>query len=149
MVQAPFSIVGEKAKKFPYICRSSEQTMSLFNQLYQINSFEQSENKVLASVQINPSHPIFEGHFPHQPVTPGVCMMQIIKELGEKFYGSSLQLRSARNVKFMAVINPLEQPNILVELLFDQDEAGLISIKSTTSYTDTVALKFSGVYDKK
>jgi 3-hydroxyacyl-[acyl-carrier-protein] dehydratase len=123
--------------------------MSLFNQFYHIQSFEKSDQKVVASVQIDPAHPIFKGHFPHQPVTPGVCMMQIIKELGEKYCGIPLKLRSAKNVKFMAVINPLEQPNILLELLFEGEEAGPLTIKSTTSYADTVALKFSGVFEKK
>ena len=28
-------------------------------------------------VEIDPTHPIFEGHFPDQPVLPGVCMVQI------------------------------------------------------------------------
>jgi 3-hydroxyacyl-[acyl-carrier-protein] dehydratase len=33
-----------------------------------------------ASFLLNPKHAIFAGHFPGQPVVPGVCMLQIIKE---------------------------------------------------------------------
>ena len=124
--------------------------MSLFNQFYEIRSFDTTDSqKVVATVHIDQYHPIFKGHFPHQPVTPGVCMMQIIKELGEKWCSKPLMLKSAKNVKFMAVINPVEEPNILVELLFEEDGDGLLTIKSTTSFADTVALKFSGIFEKK
>lgn len=74
-------------------------------------------------------------------------MMQIIKELGEKWADTPLQLKKARNVKFMAIINPYENAEISIELQFEEVTDGL-SIKSTTSFAQTVALKFSGVFQK-
>lgn len=121
--------------------------MSLLRDFYTVIGFEQiAENTCLASLTIHKDHPVFTGHFPGNPVTPGVCMMQIIKELGEKWSGSSLQLTKARNVKFMAIINPEKNENIKVEMLFEKDGEDTLSIKSTTSFEDTVALKFSGTF---
>lgn len=75
-------------------------------------------------------------------------MMQIIKELTEKWASDTLVLKKARNVKFMAIINPQEHPTIQVAL--DVEEAdGVFLVKSTTSFEDTVALKFSGVFQKE
>lgn len=122
--------------------------MSLFKDFYTILSFDtELSNTAKASLRLNKDHPVFTGHFPGQPVTPGVCMMQIIKELGEKWANTPLQLRTARNVKFMAIINPFETADIDVELQFEEVEDGL-SIKSTTSFAATIALKFSGVFQK-
>lgn len=76
-------------------------------------------------------------------------MMQIIKELAEKWTQSPLMLKNARNVKFMAIINPEQHPNIKVDLDVEEEKGeGLLYVKSTTSYEDTVALKFSGVFQK-
>ncbi len=121
--------------------------MSLLHDFYSIAAFTADGPKVSASISINSAHPVFKGHFPNHPVTPGVCMMQIIKELAEKWAECSLVLKKARNVKFMAIINPDNHPNIRVELDVEEED-GLLSIKSTTSFEDTTALKFSGVFQK-
>lgn len=121
--------------------------MSLFHDFYSIAAFTADGPKVLASISINKAHPVFKGHFPNNPVTPGVCMMQIIKELAEKWAECSLVLKKARNVKFMAIINPDNHPNIQVELDVEEED-GLLSVKSTTSFEDTMALKFTGVFQK-
>lgn len=121
--------------------------MSLLHDFYTISSFSTENGKVSASIVINSGHPVFQGHFPNRPVTPGVCMMQIIKELVERWCSHPLILRKARNVKFMAIINPEIQPNIQVTLDVEE-EGGLISVKSTTSFEDTVALRFNGIFEK-
>lgn len=59
---------------------------------------------------MNPNHQVFEGHFPNNPITPGVCMMQIIKEVTEGFVLKDLFLSKVSNVKFMATINPFINP---------------------------------------
>lgn len=121
--------------------------MSLLHDFYSVGAFTVDGQKVSASIAINGNHPVFNGHFPGNPVTPGVCMMQIIKELAEKWASCPLMLKNARNVKFMAIINPLLNPNIRIELDVEEEDE-LLSIRSTTSFEDTLALKFSGVFQK-
>ena len=43
-----------------------------------------NETDWVVQVMLNPQHVIYNGHFPQQPVVPGVCMLQIIKECIEK-----------------------------------------------------------------
>lgn len=122
--------------------------MSLLHDFYSVDAFTAEGPKVSASISLNGSHAVFQGHFPGNPVTPGVCMMQIIKELTERWAASPLMLKTARNVKFMAIINPSLTPNIRVELDVEEEGEGVLSVKSTTSFEDTMALKFSGVFQK-
>ena len=80
-------------------------------------------------------------------MTPGVCMMQIVKELTEEFTGKKLFLKSASNVKFMAIINPFETPELTLNLDITENEDG-IKVKNTTSFGETIALKLSASYIK-
>lgn len=123
--------------------------MELINDFYKILNIDESEsNKLSALVKIDKFHSIFKGHFPDHPVTPGVCTMQIIKELSEKWSGSDLMLKTARNVKFMAIINPELNEDVQFELQFEELNSEELSVKSTVSIEDNPALKFSGVFQK-
>lgn len=61
-----------------------------------------NETDWVVQVMLNPQHAIYSGHFPQQPVVPGVCMLQIIKECIEKIQPSSpaIQADSIMQVSF-------------------------------------------------
>ncbi len=107
-----------------------------------------SESKYIASITLNKNHAIFKGHFPGNPVTPGVCMMQIIKELTENILNVSLTMVSTSNVKFMALINPEVNAELKLDLEISENDAAEIKVKNTTSFDETVALKLSNTYKK-
>jgi 3-hydroxyacyl-[acyl-carrier-protein] dehydratase len=79
---------------------------------------------------------------------PGVCMIQIIKELTESVTKSSLIIQTLTNVKFMALINPETNPELRLELDITTTDDDLVKVKNTTYFNDTVALKLSNVYKK-
>lgn len=119
---------------------------SILNNFYTVQSQEEQENGAYkVSISLNPSHDIFKGHFPGNPVTPGVCMMQIIKEITENICKKSLFVKSANNIKFMAIINPNETPNLVLDLNIDEKEDE-IKVKNTTLFGETIALKMSITY---
>lgn len=122
-------------------------TESILNNFYELKSQESENNIFKAKITLNQDHEIFQGHFPGNPVTPGVCMMQIVKELTEYFTDSKLFLKSASNVKFMAIINPFETPDLLLELDIKEKD-GELKVKNTTSFGETIALKLSVTYTK-
>ena len=56
----------------------------LQNNFYTLSSRNDNEKDTIsATVLIDKNHPIFKGHFPEKPVLPGVCLMQIIKDILE------------------------------------------------------------------
>ncbi|MFT3909624.1 MAG: 3-hydroxyacyl-ACP dehydratase [Ferruginibacter sp.] len=105
-----------------------------------------TDKKVVATLDINAQHKIFEGHFPGQPVVPGVCMMQMIKEMVEAETNNKLQLRTADHLKFLAVINPVENPSIIAELSYDNNEAGNINVSGKLYKNEVTFLKFKGSF---
>ncbi|MDH7446733.1 3-hydroxyacyl-ACP dehydratase [Aquimarina sp. 2201CG14-23] len=112
----------------------------LIADLYKINEDTVRDGVQTTSITLNPDNEVFKGHFPGNPVTPGVCMLQIIKELTENRVGRSLFLKKASNVKFMAVINPEKTPDLIITNDFTDSEDE-IKVKNTFKYDDTIALK--------
>lgn len=118
----------------------------LLQDFYKINSLNKVSDQLFsAEITLNDKHEVFKGHFPGNPVTPGVGMMQIIKELTEEITDKKLFLSNASNVKFMALINPEITPDLKLELdiAVTNNE---VKVKNTTSFGETIALKLTNTY---
>ena len=63
----------------------------LINDFFQIQNIDSLPNSIEAKIELNASHQIFDGHFPNNPITPGVIQLQIVKELLE-FHLKIMQL---------------------------------------------------------
>lgn len=120
----------------------------LLKDFYKITSLDKNENQHRAIIVVNEKHEVFGGHFPGNPIMPGVCMMQIIKELTEQITGCKLTLQTLSNVKFMALINPDVTPELRLELDIQETEDGLVKVKNASYFNETTALKLSSVYKK-
>lgn len=120
--------------------------MILLNDFFTINDTVSSETEIWAELRINANHKIFEGHFPNQPVVPGVCMMQMIKEILEQVIGKETNLAQAADMKFLAVINPLENNLIHASIKYTTDEAGVVNVVASLFKDELVHFKFKGQF---
>ncbi|RZK17507.1 MAG: 3-hydroxyacyl-ACP dehydratase [Hymenobacter sp.] len=94
---------------------------------------ETTATSVHATIRLNPAHAIFTGHFPGQPVVPGVCMLQIIKELLEGATQQTMQLVTAGNIKFLTVLTPAAHEKASVQLKFESSEGSVLVSEATIS----------------
>lgn len=94
----------------------------LMNDFYSIEYIQREPNSVSCKIVFNSQHDIFKGHFPGQPVVPGVCMMEMVKELLEAQTDQPLWLRNANMVKFLQLITPDVQP--LINISWQQSANG-------------------------
>jgi 3-hydroxyacyl-[acyl-carrier-protein] dehydratase len=62
---------------------------------------------------LDATHFIYQAHFPGNPITPGVCIIQIAKELMEEHYQQQFRIQKVLNVKFLNVISPIDTPSIV------------------------------------
>ncbi len=119
----------------------------LIKDFYKIVSFnEVGLNKYEINVFINEDHDIFKGHFPGNPVMPGVSMMQIIKELTVGITKQNLIMQHISNVKFMALINPFVNPELKIELELLPAQEDRVKLKGSVSFDSTTAMKLSTTY---
>ena len=111
-----------------------------------ITTLQQESGKISAALEINAGHKIFEGHFPGQPVVPGVCMMQMVKEILEAVLEQPLRLYTADNLKFLTVIDPVETNAIHATLKYTIAADESIQVAATFLNDSVVYFKMNGVF---
>lgn len=104
--------------------------MILLNDFYTITQRDSALGVVKATITINKNHRILEGHFPGLPVVPGVCMLQMVREIMEVSSGRELDISEADNMKFLSVINP-ELNNQVEAVINYTEDASKFSINAT------------------
>lgn len=91
-------------------------------------------------------HPVYEGHFPGQPVVPGACMLQMVKEVTGIILDKKVRLTKADQLKFLQVINPKEHSSLQMDLSFNISEDGIASVLANLSNSSSLCFKFSGSF---
>lgn len=115
---------------------------------YSLKNFSIPETgKVQAEVELNVTHAIFKGHFPGSPVVPGVCLIQISKEMLEKSLNTTTHLIQSSQVKFLAIVDPTVD-SVLKVALETKEQDGLISVNAVISAGEKVFFKFKGVFKR-
>lgn len=72
-------------------------------------------------IALRPDSPVYAGHFPGFPVTPGVALLTIVRELLETRLHKSLTLASADDVKFLRPLTPDNNPVTVIFREFGND----------------------------
>lgn len=99
-------------------------------------------------LELIPDCMIYRAHFPEQPITPGVCIIQIASELLADLYESDFQLSEVSNAKYLAVIDPKKTRYITYsfrKVIFDEDKTN-VKVSVVVSDKDTIFTKLSLVY---
>jgi 3-hydroxymyristoyl/3-hydroxydecanoyl-(acyl carrier protein) dehydratase len=100
---------------------------------------EQTENEGwICRLSLNASHPVYQAHFPGNPVTPAVCIVQIVKEVASACYSKPFFIREIKNVKFLHVLNPAEHDEVFVHLSRKTDNDGMYLISASVKKDATV-----------
>ncbi len=120
--------------------------MILKDDFYTIAQLTEEDNTIRATLKLNPGHRIFEGHFPGQPVVPGVCMIQMIKEILETVTGKSLRLIQSDHIKFLSVINPMEEKPVNASVQYNDKREEGMHIVASLHCEERICLKFKAVF---
>jgi len=118
----------------------------LKDDFYSITSINTEGNVINATLVINETHKIFEGHFPGQPVVPGVCMMQMVKEITVIALENDLQLIKADELKFLQVIDPRGNKEIQMQAQYNSPSATVLNISATLVIENLTCFKFKGSF---
>jgi 3-hydroxyacyl-[acyl-carrier-protein] dehydratase len=120
--------------------------MILLDSFYSISSHSKNDNAIMANIAINADHKIFSGHFPSNPVCPGIVQLQIIQEILGKAIEKKTQLKKLKNCKFMAIFNPIESPIVDIEIELKEHSEEKIILSGKIFNDDKVFLKITAEY---
>lgn len=113
--------------------------MKLANDLYRIIETHVDEGACECDIELNANCDIYRGHFPDNPITPGVVMMGIARELMEELLGLKLRLSEVPSVKYTSVLSPLEFPEVKYNISYNIDGKNVKSKVTILSGTVTFA----------
>jgi 3-hydroxyacyl-[acyl-carrier-protein] dehydratase len=107
-----------------------------------------AENTFTTSVELNPTHKIYKGHFPEIPVAPGVTLIQMVQEILAKKINHSLFLKEGSNIKFLAMINPLKENKVTISYTIQQKD-NEVDVTANISGKEIIYVKFKGKFGIK
>jgi 3-hydroxymyristoyl/3-hydroxydecanoyl-(acyl carrier protein) dehydratase len=82
---------------------------------YRSERFDRAaDNEIVAEVAFPGESPWFEGHFPQEPVLPGIAQVAVIHDLIRRTCGQDLPLREISRIRFKRKISPSDRLTITI-----------------------------------
>lgn len=121
--------------------------MDYFENLFFVVDKEDTENGFTVRLSCNPSHPVYQAHFPGNPITPGACLLQTACRQLQDSVGRPVYLKSSKNIKYLNVLIPAEGKTVRLDFshLMETDteyKAQVVIADETTVYSK-MSLLFS------
>lgn len=113
----------------------------LVDDLYVIRDIRTSPKGFDADISFDETHAIYAAHFPGNPITPGVCMLEVLKQLLEKQVAATLFMKTVKNIKFLQVIVPNREQYVSYCVQYLQSETEV----SATVSIQTEAVVFAKI----
>ena len=87
------------------------------------------------TLDIPENHPSFAGHFPGQPILPGVLLLQRVMSFAEVTLQRPLQQYSIHNAKFLAPVLPKDSVRITLDAVNQGEFKFALFVTSTGAET--------------
>ncbi len=114
--------------------------MNFLDNLFIIESIDDTNTGFSAKLRCNPAHPVYQSHFPGNPITPGACLLKTAGEVLQQKLGRPLYLKASKNIKYLSLVIPEEGKEVRYDfshLVVDETEckAQVVIADDTTVYT--------------
>lgn len=120
--------------------------MILTNDLFYIIKKQETDKEMLYNIKLNGNHVIYTAHFPGNPITPGVCLMQMVTELLESHSKKHLILDTVVNIKFRKAITPDMEPSVTIIKTTEEDKT--LKVRVSIDVEGEQYAKMSLLYNK-
>ncbi len=121
----------------------------LLNTFFTYQLIEKTEESISVALQLNKEHAIYKGHFPQMPITPGVCQVQLLKEVLELELGRGFLLESAKDIKFINMINPNEIASLQLDIKYKNIDDKNLQISGVIFQNEVKFLKIRANFCEK
>jgi len=97
---------------------------------YLLNKIESNtENEIRAVIQVPAASPWFDGHFPGEPILPGLAQIGIVFDVIKKASEGELRVLSVSRVRFKRIVRPEDRLEVIVTPLKKEADAYTFQIQ--------------------
>lgn len=114
--------------------------------LFKIILSDHQEGIINATLGLNKNNEIFIGHFPSEPLLPGACMLQMVKEVLETTLNMLLRLKKADQIKFLGLIDPRISNILQVTITYRSADDNNVSVTASFTAQKEICFKFRGTF---
>lgn len=120
--------------------------MKLLDSLFIVESAIDDGDSYQVQLKMNPKHFIYDAHFPGNPITPGVCIVQTAGELLQRELKRDIYLQTVKNVKFLSLLIPAEDKSFSYSFSSIKETSTELCAKVVVSDEMQIFAKMSLVY---
>ncbi len=103
----------------------------LLENYYIVKSCTTESDSAVFHVHLCPDCKVYEGHFPGEPVSPGVCNIQMMLECAAQVAGHRLRTTVIKRCRLTALITPLTHPELDVHIQLTEKEGGAYDLNAS------------------
>ncbi len=118
----------------------------LIKDFYKIQEIRSHDSRISASIRLNPDHEVYKGHFPKQPVVPGIIQLQIIKEILEETLGQQLLMNKVSSAKYLRIITPGHSTELQITIQYKKTDESEYKVNALIGSGETVFTKVKAVF---
>lgn len=93
----------------------------------------------MQEIKISENHPSFAGHFPGQPILPGVLLLDRVMSLAEKQLQFEISKYSIKNAKFLSAVLPGDALKLELTLSNPHEFKFVVSVLNRQDAAETLA----------
>lgn len=123
--------------------------MHIENEFFRIVDILKTDgNNAVFKIELIAECKVYEGHFPGNPICPGVFNIETIKECAQILSGRSLRISGVKHCRFTSLLTPANREVISVKINTAGMENGLV-VQATISDISNSYVEFKGnmIYD--
>ena len=118
--------------------------MFLKDKFYKVTKEEKNDTGATYTVAILPDCNVYDGHFPGNPVCPGVCNMELILECAMMLTGRDLRIKAIKQCRLTAIATPTVCPEVVITVNATAKEDGTYLIVANIADDKQSYMDFKG-----
>lgn len=96
--------------------------MLLENKYFKIEHTQAGDGQAQVHVRLLADCDVYRGHFPGNPVSPGVCNMEMVRECFATVIGTEPRIQTIDRCRLTAIASPAICPELDVSLAWTHDD---------------------------
>ena len=105
----------------------------------EISIVQENDDRITGSFRFDSTLSLFQGHFPGNPMLPGIFQVEMVRYSLEKIMKVPLRIQAVKKTKFSHLIQP--NTDVTVEIVIIERGGELLGVKAVVRAQDVVSGK--------